>query len=209
MIISLQKQLVVLSMPKCATTAIEDALTPYADIMFKDPPNLKHMGYRKFMQNLVPMLRKNGYPRRKMTVVSLMREPEEWLYSWWRYRSRDQLKSLTHPNHGNYAGHVSFEHFMKSYASETPEPYAQVGNQRYFVSDNYGNIGPDLIFRYEGQQWKDFLNSKFGKNLDFQKVNVSPKRERIIDSDLRTVLKDQYEVYDLLRDDGKVPSLGK
>ena len=36
---------VLLAMPKCASTSLESALAPYADLVIDRPPGLKHLGY--------------------------------------------------------------------------------------------------------------------------------------------------------------------
>lgn len=207
MIAILKKRLIVLSMPKCATTSIESALEPHAEILFRNPPGLKHTTYRSFMRNIAPMLKSHGYPREELKIVCLMREPAEWLHSWWRYRSRKQLEAPRHPNHKNYTGHMTFEDFLDAYVSENQPPFAQVGNQRAFISDKYGRIGPNFVFRYEENKWKDFLRQAVQDDLHFPNVNISPKTPSVKSGSLRNILYDQYEVYDQLELDGHAPNL--
>ena len=54
-------------------------------------PKLKHINCAQFHELMVPVLRKGGYHRKDYEVVSLFREPVEWLESWWRYRKRPAL----------------------------------------------------------------------------------------------------------------------
>jgi hypothetical protein len=50
-----QKNLAFLSMPKTATTSYIHALSPYATITVKGPPNFKHMSLQKFDKVLRPV----------------------------------------------------------------------------------------------------------------------------------------------------------
>ena len=47
-------------------------------------------------------------------VVSVMREPIDWLGSWYRYRTRDARKDPAHRNSANYTGNVRFEEFVRA-----------------------------------------------------------------------------------------------
>ena len=54
MIFLYHARLVILSQPKTGTTALDNALAPRASIVVNNPPQLKHMQYRKFMRFVAP-----------------------------------------------------------------------------------------------------------------------------------------------------------
>ena len=62
MLVFTEKNLVFLSMPKTASTAFIAALTPYASMIIKSPPGLKHMGLRRFNNRIRPLIEKIKAP---------------------------------------------------------------------------------------------------------------------------------------------------
>src|SRR6478735_6787005 len=106
-------RLVILSQPKTGTTALEAVLSPRASISVSKPPELKHMSYRGFMTFVAPLIEATtGLDRSDYEVVSVMREPVDWLGSWYRYRTRDELKKPDNPRSVNFTGHLSFDDFV-------------------------------------------------------------------------------------------------
>lgn len=91
MLISIEHGLVFLSMPKCASTSIEMALQNYMDIVVRGPA--KHTNYRRYERFCRPFL-DQFCKQQKLETVCLIREPLDWLKSWYRYRTRDELKYL-------------------------------------------------------------------------------------------------------------------
>ena len=89
MLVSLKHKLVLLAMPKCASTALEAALAPHVDVVISRNPAAKHTPFRKYDRFLRRYF--ETYTEGPLEVVSLFREPVDWLRSWWRYRSRDGL----------------------------------------------------------------------------------------------------------------------
>ena len=75
----------------------------------------KHTRYAQFQRFLQPWLESKGFSRESYEVVCVVREPVDWLASWWRYRSREELADPSKRNHRNYAGHLSFEQFARAY----------------------------------------------------------------------------------------------
>jgi hypothetical protein len=87
MLIFWPQRLVVLATPKTGTTSLEAALESLADIAVLRPPALRHTDVRTFRRHVAPYLEAAaGEPFR---CVALMREPVEWLGSWYRARRRE------------------------------------------------------------------------------------------------------------------------
>ncbi|NVK06748.1 MAG: gamma-glutamyl kinase, partial [Marivivens sp.] len=89
MLVFWNEKLVFLAVPKTGTTAIEGALAPRAQAVFRDPPILKHTPYYRYKRFVLPMLEKAG--AEGLQTVAVVRHPIDWLSSWYRYRNRDDL----------------------------------------------------------------------------------------------------------------------
>jgi hypothetical protein len=88
MLVFWKAKLVLLAVPKTGTTALEAAFGPWADGAFLNPPRLKHMTLRRYRRQLAPILEQEDGP--PLEVMAVMREPVDWLSSWYRYRSRPE-----------------------------------------------------------------------------------------------------------------------
>lgn len=198
MIISPTHGFVFICMPKCASTSTEAILKPYADIMTGDSPGYKHMTYRKYKKFLEPLVcSKLKNAAEPPEVLSLFREPVDWLYSWYRYRQRDALQSG--PGRLKSTNDMSFEEFAQQYVSEHPSFPARVGRQVNMLKGKNGKIGNITLFRYENYDaFLDYMSVKVGKKLKARVLNKSPSGARGTPPDLpflREYLREEYEVY--------------
>ena len=167
MLVSLKHRLVLLAMPKCASTALEAALAPHVDVVISRNPAAKHTPFRKYDRFLRRYF--ETYTEGPLEVVSLFREPVDWLRSWWRYRSRDGLADPSRSAKG-----WTFDQFAQAYLSGQPGP-ASVGSQARFVSARDGSLGVDRIFRYESM--KDcavYLTERLSTDVLLDRLNASP-----------------------------------
>ena len=94
---------VFLSTTKTGSTAIQQHLLQEAHFIARRPPSLKHTNARNFEREFAPILNRHGYPRESYELVCIVREPVSWAMSWWRYRSRRQLKGKP-----NFTGDMDF-----------------------------------------------------------------------------------------------------
>jgi hypothetical protein len=81
MLIAPARGLVFLAMTMTGSTAIESAFGPYAQMVQRNSPRLKHTRYARFERYLAPFLAANGWQRGSYEVVCAFREPMEWLHS--------------------------------------------------------------------------------------------------------------------------------
>jgi hypothetical protein len=184
-----ERGVVFLAQTKCASTSIEEVLAPIAEIVGRREPRIKHLNYRDFVETVQPMLERFGFGRESYEVISLIREPIDWLHSWWRYRTRTELADPDHPRHEHYTGEVSFEDFSRSYMEGGPS-FAEVGRQAEFVVDLSGGIGVDRLFRFEELDVAlEYLGMRLGKRLpDLEVLNSSPPRPLELSDSLRADL---------------------
>ena len=174
--------LVLLAVPKTGTQAYEALLAPQADVSMRHPPALKHMTAQKFRRQFLPMLGDNAP---KLQTVAVIREPLDWLGSWYRYRSRSQLDG--HPN--STAG-VSFEAFVEAYLQASPPEFARVGAQARFVSNGQGKVLVDHLFAFERPLGlRAFLSERLDREIPAPApTNVSPRKELTLPDALKARL---------------------
>jgi hypothetical protein len=193
---------VMLSMPKSASTSLVRAIQGHAELVLRVNPGLKHLNCTQFNNVVVPLLRKGGYKRKDYELVSMFREPVEWLESWWRYRRRPALEDNT----DRYTGEQSFEEFALDYLAKA-HPYR--GRPVRFISNTRDlDLGVDRLFRLEAPEvWQAWLSEKIGEELEFPQANVSAERaapELTAETRARLVefFAPEYDVYDHLRAEG-------
>ncbi len=199
MIVAPLHGLVFLAQTKCASTAIQEVLQPFAVLATRRDPPLKHVHYRDFAKFFEPLLDRFGYPRRSYEVVALMREPIDWLHSWYRYRTRPELADPANPRHEHYVGDLPFEGFAHHYM-EGGGGFADVGRQVEFLLDESGELGVDRLFRYEDLDlFLEYLEGKVGQLPGLPVVNQSPPLDLDLGPSVRSELEDflrpEYELH--------------
>lgn len=186
MLIFWKEKLVLLATPKTGSTALEQSLSGFADIAFRNPPRLKHITARNFRKNYAKLFLPSD--ARGFELVALMREPLSWLGSWYRYRSRDAL--LGHPNSTR---EISFEKFVKDYMSPSRPAYSDIGSQHKFLTGQSGQTLVDHIFDYARMdQAAAFLENRLCLNLALPELNISPKSDLILPAEIENEYRKTY-----------------
>jgi hypothetical protein len=202
-IAALQHGVVFLSMPKTASTSIEEALRPIAQVWTGGEPRMKHLTYRAFERFFQPWFQRNGHRRDSYEVICMLREPISWLNSWWRYRSRQQLADPAHRD--QFTGDVSFDEFASAYMRGEPG-FASVGRQANFIRGSHREIGMDRMFRFEELDLAvSYFESMLGYSITLEHLNVSPKRSLelspAVEDDLRVFLDPEFRLWELATGD--------
>ena len=198
---------VLLSMPKCASTSLTEALAPDAAIVFQGLPRLKHMPCRGFVRNVQPVLERVGHPRESYELVSLFREPIAWLDSWYRYRSRPRLRRR---GEESYAGDLTFEEFAEGYmAGEKDGPVVSGRPARFLTTGPDLVVETDRVFALEAPEaWSGWISERMGRPVAVGRSNASSVRSGPdVPDGLRRRLEEhfapEYEVYERLRATGQ------
>ncbi len=197
MLVFWKENLVLLAVPKTGSTALEGALAPRASLVLRDPPELKHAPCYRYKRFLKPLFKQVG--GQDPELMAIVRNPIDWLGSWYRYRTRDDLIG-----HENSTHNVSFDEFVLEYCKGSPAPFAKVGSQSRFLRINDGEIGPQHLFQYE--QWDKvvtYLEERLAITITLKQKNVSPKMDLqlsdAVASKLRDKRSDEFEVWDLAK----------
>ncbi|MEL6572921.1 MAG: gamma-glutamyl kinase [Pseudomonadota bacterium] len=200
MLVFWAEKLVMLAVPKTGTTALQGALAPRASIVLRDPPQLKHSPVARYKRFLQPMFSQGG-GQPDMETFAMVRDPVDWLCSWYRYRSREDL--IGHPNstHG-----INFDDFVVEYCKGKPAPFANVGSQAKFLTLGDKSVGVTHLYKYEAMASAlTFLCHRLSKDeITLKQKNVSPSMEVTLSSDIEARLRSkrafEFEVWSQGRD---------
>lgn len=197
MLVFWKENLVLLAVPKTGSTALEGALAPRASLVLRDPPEIKHAPCYRYKRFLKPLFKQVG--DKDPELMAVVRNPIDWLGSWYRYRTRDDL--IGHPNSTR---DISFDDFVLEYCKGTPAPFANVGSQARFLTINEGEIGAQHLFQYE--QWDKviaYLEERLDVTITLKDKNVSPKMDLTLSPDVEEKLREkraaEFAVWDMAR----------
>jgi len=167
MLVFAPANLAVFATPKTGSTALYLAFRKHAQIAMAGQPRFKHVSLAKYERHIAPMLA-DGFgltPERAAAI----REPLDYLASWYRYRQRPDMARA----HQSAAG-VSFADFALAAISDTPPAYAAIGRQVDFLSTAAG-VAVDHLFTQEDELLPAFIAEKIGlEAIKLGRQNVSP-----------------------------------
>ncbi|AXI44767.1 hypothetical protein C1J03_01190 [Sulfitobacter sp. SK012] len=103
MLISIEKRFMFLANTKTASTSIEDALLPYTDIYRGGTPARKHISARDAYPAYPFLFKQPDFAPRTFFRFGVMREPMDWIGSWFRYRKGNQVETPL-PEEMDFAG---------------------------------------------------------------------------------------------------------
>jgi hypothetical protein len=195
MLVFWDERLAFLATPKTGSTAIAAALESLAAVSIQRPPLLKHTTVHRYRRFVGPYL--EAASKDTFTVVALMREPRDWLGSWYRYRQREE----TDPTKST-AG-MSFDAFVRAWCEEPRPAFADVGSQERFLRPRQG-VGVDRLFRYEEiDTFVHFLEDRLNCEITLPRINVSPKGATDLAPETEALLReaaaDDYSMYETLQ----------
>jgi hypothetical protein len=194
MLVFYKDRLVILSVPKTGTTALQSALGDRADMVISGPPELKHAPLYRYDRFIRPMYEK--VCDTTLDTLAVIREPVSWLGSWYRYRQRPFLDGKA-----NSTANVTFDEFVDAYARGTQPGFATVGSQARFVAPRPQGAPVTHLFRYEDPETLfDFLESRIGIRPAPRRENVSPGRDLDLSDRTRDKLRrkcpEEFALYD-------------
>ena len=175
MLIFSEQNLVLFSVPKTGSTAMEVALKPWADIAFYK--HRKHTPVGRYQRKIAPFLRE-AYQLEPETMA-VIRAPLEHLRSWYRYRAATL--------------DVDFDGFVQAVISSKPPEWARIGNQFDFLTGPNEKLGITHLFAYETQPiLRTWLNARMGSEISFKPQNISPPAPTPISKTTQTAFETYY-----------------
>ncbi|WP_111735770.1 gamma-glutamyl kinase [Roseovarius amoyensis] len=200
MLVFSKEKLVFLSVPKTGTTAWQAALESHASLILRDPPELKHAPVFRYNRFFRPMLER--FLGEGLTVLAVMREPIDWLGSWYRYRQRPALAGQPTGTH-----EISFDDFVLAFMRGKRPAFANVGSQAKFLEPQRNGTAVTHLFRYEDQDGlRDFLQARLGVRVTTERLNVSPGARPALSNEvaerLRRKCAEEFTLYDSIGEQG-------
>ncbi len=166
MLVFWEQRLAFLATPKTGSTAIAAALESLAAVSVQRPPLLKHTTVHRYRRFIGPFL--EAASKESFTLVALMREPADWLGSWYRFRQREETEAAKSTRD------ISFDDFVRAWCQDPRPEFADVGSQGKFLRPRQG-VGVDRLFRYEEiGTFVHFLEERLGCEIILPRLNVSP-----------------------------------
>lgn len=189
MLIFWDHRLVFLATPKAGSTAVEVALESLSSASLQRPAALKHTNIATYGRHVGPWLQAQSGVR--FDTVALMREPVDWLRSWYRFKQRDDLEDPDHAMEG-----ASFPRFARRYAASAGPDDLKIGTQSGFLVDPVHQV--DRIFRYEDMdRFVTFLEDRLDCGIRLPRINVPPAADVGLPPDEETALR--HAMHDDLR----------
>ncbi len=181
MLVFWEQRLAFLATPKTGSTAIAAALESLAAVSIQRPPLLKHTTVHRYRRFIGPFL--EAASKDTFTLVALMREPTDWLGSWYRFRQREETDA------GKSTRGMSFDDFVRAWCQDPRPDFADVGSQGKFLRPRQG-VGVDRLFRYEEiDSFVHFLEERLGCEVILPRLNVSPPGATELSGETTTLLR--------------------
>ena len=182
MLVFFEQRLAFLATPKTGSTAIAAALESLAAVSIQRPPLLKHTTVHRYRRFIGPFL--EAASKDSFTLVALMREPVDWLGSWYRFRQRDDTDAEKSTKG------LSFDAFVQAWCRDPRPDFADVGSQGRFLRPRQGQ-GVDRLFRYEEiGTFVHFLEERLGCEIILPRLNVSPPGAVELSAGTETLLRE-------------------
>jgi hypothetical protein len=168
MVIGLNRRFIFIANLKSASTAIEVALRPLAEIIFMEPMDLKHLSFAD-IQDKFPWIF-NMVSRRDFLIFAVMRDPVDFMISLYNSHTKEYFRDF--PN--VYTGEMDFDEFLSTWC---PTFWDQTAPQYNRLLDCNGDIAPNFIISYDRlSEGLKYVASRIGAPVlcPLAPANVSP-----------------------------------
>ena len=91
MLLSIEKRFLFVANTKTASTSIEVALKPFAEIVRAGTPERKHTTLYRVLQDYDFMFQRPEHSPERFFKFGVMRDPIDWINSWFRYRKGNEV----------------------------------------------------------------------------------------------------------------------
>ncbi|WP_068119253.1 sulfotransferase family 2 domain-containing protein [Tropicimonas marinistellae] len=197
--IGIRKRFVFVANTKAASTSIEFALAPHAEIQRSGTPKRKHVWMRDALRIYDFVFSQEKFSPGTFFRFAVMREPSDWIASWYRYRCGNGKIEAKLP------AEITFDEFWRK------------NDWNITRADGRPNLQRDLFCRPDGEMLIDYiipyetLDTEFariceglGVKAALPKLNRSAitasEREipRELRDEVRAHLQPDYEIYERL-----------
>jgi hypothetical protein len=168
MVIGLSRKYIFIANLKSASTAIEVALRPLAEIIFMEPMDLKHLSFAEIQDKFSWIF--NIVPRQDFLIFAVMRDPVDFMISLYNSHTKEYFRDF--PN--LYTGEMDFDEFLSTWC---PIFWDQTAPQYNRLLDRNGDIAANFIISYDRlSEGLQYVASIIGAPVlcPLAPVNVSP-----------------------------------
>lgn len=121
MILSLRHRFIYIANTRCASNTFERTFFHAADLAMIRTWHGKRCDlftrYESFFRHV---------PASRFVILWVVRNPVDWVVSWFNFRCDARFASPSHPRHANYCGHIDFAEFLKEMARPEPRSFARL-----------------------------------------------------------------------------------
>lgn len=188
MLISVKHKFLFVANTKAASTSIEAILADHAEISSPPGPKGKHLPLAKIRQDFKALFDTPGKEFDSFFRFGVMRDPLDWILSWFRYRKGNQVEAPLPPD-------MSFAEFWQAadwnVFDHTGKPYSQ---GRIFL-DAGGKPLADVIIPYHQlDAMLPQVLAALGISATVPRLNVSViwREAAVIPADLRDAVRAHY-----------------
>lgn len=145
-VFAFNKGVVFVANTRAASSTMHHLLLPLADVIFYRPIFGKHFTLSQIARRTKMM---SGLDLGALLTFGIVREPQSWLYSWFKFRRREGLtKASTDGNPNRVPAGVSFPEFLEECCGANPRPFARIQHQSSYFRDSTGRIAVDYVAVY-------------------------------------------------------------
>ena len=209
MLLSFDRRFLFVANTKTASTSIESVLRPHAQIVRAGTPARKHMPLVRALEEYRPALAAAGLDAAGVVKFGVMRDPLDWIVSWFRYRRGNEVESPLPPG-------MDFAGFWARADWNIRRQDGSRYLQRDMFCDADGRVLADIIIPYPG------IDAVFGRiceRLGLPREAPLPRenRSRLSRTDpiapdllaeMRAFYAEDYALYDRL-DEINAPALAR
>lgn len=197
MLIGLERKFVFVANTKTASTSIEAALGPVAEIALSGSPADKHITLHDAIRTHPGIFTQPGQWPRFFFKFGVMREPLDWINSWFRYRKSNRVESPL-------PAEMTFAEFWERQDWNFRRADGRRYLQRHMFCGPQGKVLADVIIPHH--RLPDMF-SEICRALEvavpLPRENVSRLREggapdRALETKLRDFYKEDYVLFDRL-----------
>jgi hypothetical protein len=188
MLIGVRKRFVFVANSKTASTSIEQALVAHAEIQRGGTPQRKHIPLREALGEYDFLFGRPGFGIETFFTFAVLRDPIDWIGSWFRYRRGNTVASPLPPE-------MTFAEFWARRDWNFRLPDGQPRLQSQFVTDAQGRVMADYLIPHADLQTHFQRIAKgLGLPAALERLNVSHLSAETLDipDDLRAELRAFY-----------------
>lgn len=188
MLISVEKRFVFIANTKTASTSIEQTLMDHAEIVRTGSPMRKHIALHRALEVYDFLFSQPEYTPDSFLKFGVMRDPIDWISSWFRYRKGNHVQSPLPAD-------MTFSDFWANKDWNLIRPDGGKFLQRHMFCNPQGHLITDLVIPYQHLA-RDFqtLCESLGIQAPLERKNVSKiTQDQVIPDDLLEEVQTFYE----------------